>query len=209
MHPQHPQRLALIIFVVQALAAGSLLAQGTFVYDQQSSTDETPPHYSAGGDLTLNAPWGQSFTPQLFLVEFVRLKFDDGNLTDGLGATVYVNLRSDSLTGTILGTTDPVTMPRNFAGVTNFFFTAPVTVTPGTTYFFEPVQSAGGTWLINGGPYLYPGGIAYQAGAPEPGADLWFREGIIPEPSWLCLVLVGGAVLVGAKLRTEGRRVRD
>ena len=201
------QHLAKLTAILPALAAGSLLAQGTFIYDQQSSTDETPVP-GGGGDMTQNTPIGQSFTPALTSVAFVKLYFTYPP-TPSIGATVYVNLRSDSLTGPILGTTDPVKMLGDFVGVTNFLFTTPVPVTPGTTYFFEPVQSAGGPWNIISGPYLYPGGILYAQGTPVPGADLWFREGIIPEPSWLCLVLVGGAVLVGAKLRTEGRRVRD
>jgi hypothetical protein len=81
-----------------------------------------------------------------------------------------------------------------------------VSVSSGTTYFFEPVQSAGGNWNIEVGPYLYPGGILYVNGMPTQGADLWFREGIVPEPSPLSLVLIGGAALLGARARTPTRR---
>jgi hypothetical protein len=198
-------RLFTLAITVASLKAHS---QGTFVYDQQSSTDETPLP-GAGSEMTLNTPIGQSFTPSFTSVGFVKLNFSYVN-PPGIGATVYVNLHSDSLTGPILGTTDPVMMLGNFAGVTNFSFTAPVAVTPGTVYYLEPIESAGGPWNIIGGPYNYPGGtFLYDGGIPEPGGDLWFREGIIPEPSSLCLVLVGGAVLVGAKLSTEGHRVRD
>ena len=199
------QHLAKLTAILPALAAGSQLAQGTFIYDQQSSTNETPANFGSGGDLMLNPP-AQSFTPLLDSVGFIRLNFDDGNPGDGLGATVYVNLRAGSVTGTILGTSDSVTMRDGFAGVTNFLFPTPVSVSSGTTYFFEPVQSAGGNWNIEVGPYLYPGGILYVNGMPTQGADLWFREGIVPEPSPLSLVLIGGAALLGARARTPTRR---
>jgi hypothetical protein len=146
-------------------------------------------------------PWGQSFTPALAAIAFVRLNFTDANVQDSLGATVYVNLHSASLNGPILAATAPITMGNAFAGVTNFFFAAPVAITPGTTYFLEPVQASGGPFGIVGGQYNYPGGEYFQGGVPTPALDLWFREGIVPEPSSLCLVLIGSAILVHTRLR--------
>jgi hypothetical protein len=190
-------RVALqIALLLLTTAADLLYGQGTFMFDQQSSTDESllP---GSGGSMTLNPP-AQSFTPALTSVGFIRLKFDDGSPFDSLGASIYVNLRANSVNGTILGSTALVTMRSGFAGVTNLFFADPVAVTPGATYFFEPVQSAGGPWNIEVGPYVYPGGIFYAGGNPAPGADLWFREGIIvPEPSSALLALLGAISLTG------------
>jgi hypothetical protein len=178
--------------MVSALAASG---QGTFIYDQQSATNRS----LSGGGLPFQAeqPAGQSFTPTLSSVGFAQFEFVDPNAGDGVGATVYLNLLADSLTGPVLGSTDPIAMPDGFFfGVTNFFFATPVAVTPGTTYYFQPVlQSGEGLWGIIGGPYSYSGGTSFFNGAPDPnGYNFWFREGALtPEPSSEMLVLVGFA----------------
>jgi hypothetical protein len=192
----------LLLAVILASSPLGARCQGTFVYDQQSSTDETPANFGSGGDI-MHSPPGQSFTPALSALNFIRLNFDDGRTFDGFGATVYVNLRSGSITGTILGTSTPVAMRPTFAGVTNFLFATSIALTPGTTYFMEVVQLDGGPWNIAVGPYNYPGGIAFNGGTPTPGADLWFREGIyvVPEPASASLLVLSLAALVGLRPR--------
>jgi len=194
-------KTSVVLFFLIPICA---FAQGTmYVYDQQSSTDETP-FPGDGGDMRgITAVWGQSFTPSLSSIDFIRLKFADGNTSDAGGATVYLNLHADSLTGALLGTTAPVSMPNNFAGTTTFLFPASITLTPGTTYYFEPVLVPGqGSWLINGGEYGYPGGNFISNGQPSPMGDLWFREGVIvPEPSSGALLLVAACVFWWKKAR--------
>ncbi|MGI8965739.1 MAG: PEP-CTERM sorting domain-containing protein, partial [Limisphaerales bacterium] len=91
-----------------------------------------------------------------------------------------------------------VFMPARFFGITNFIFTTPVTVTPGVTYYFQPVSGGGGF-----GSYLtdsYLGGTQIYQGSPIPDRDLWFREGVVvPEPSSSFMVLLGGGVLFYAR----------
>jgi len=183
----------LYILLTSVALASTGYGQG-FIYDQQSA-DET----TGGGAVVAiqsNQPLGQSFTPTLSSVGFIRLNSGDSTF-NSLGATLYVNLRADSITGTILGSTSPVFMPDGFSGYTNFIFSIPVAVTPGTTYYFQPVVQSGDTWGIVGYGYGYAGGVGFSQGLPLPGSDLWFREGIlVPEPSTFCLWLVGGAVFV-------------
>jgi hypothetical protein len=84
--------------VLLLLSAGNIAAaQGTFIYDQQSSTDESAWPYGAGGNLQNSTPTGQSFTPSLSAVGFVRLNLNDPNPINGLGATIYLNLRTGSI----------------------------------------------------------------------------------------------------------------
>ena len=76
----------------------SAWAQGTFIFDQQSSTNE-----SALGGLWLiqnNQPFGQSFVPTLSSIGFVRLYIFPGGpaVPDG---TINVNLLSGSITGPV------------------------------------------------------------------------------------------------------------
>lgn len=181
---------ATLALVVATLVAHS---QGTFIYDQQSVPNDT-----TGGEgapvIQANGPVGQSFTPLLPGVGFVRLFLFDSSL-NGIGATIFLNLRSDSMTGPILGSTQPVFMADGFTGRTNFLFPTEVAVSPGTTYIFELVVQSGDNWRVIDAPnFNYPGGTAFGQGLPAPPFDLWFREGIIvPEPSSLVLALAGFA----------------
>jgi len=150
------------------------------------------------------SPWGQSFTAALSSIDFLRLKFNDGNTVDGLGATIYINLRAGSISGTIVSTTSPVAMGNGFAGVTTFLFPSSVPLSAGTTYYFEPILQSGGTWNIEAGEYNYPGGSLFANGLPVTASDLWFREGIIvPEPSSFALLVIGGCSLLWLRNRRK------
>ena len=188
--------------LVSSVVASVAHAQGTFLYDQQSATDQDLPHF--GALIQSLQPIGQSFTPTFFSVGFVQLRLSDAAVGNGLGATVYVNLWADSLgDGTLLGSTDPVFMPDSSSLqilITTFRFSDAVGVTPGTAYYFQPVvQQSGGDmdWIVWGDFYDYLGGTYYYNGAPTPdtSVDLWFREGIVvPEPSSVWLALVGAGL---------------
>lgn len=192
--------------LIALFAACCAPGQGTFVFDQQTSTDEGLPAYGEGGTMqAFTAPWGQSFTPTLSGIDFIRLMFNDGNLTDGLGAAIHLELLSGSISGTLIGTTPPITMPNQFRGTASFFFPSTVSLSPGVKYYFQPILDSGGTWNIESGSYFYPGGNAYNNGAISGGGQLWFREGIVvPEPSSVALVLLGGAVLALLRRRSPG-----
>jgi hypothetical protein len=195
------------------LLASALVAcgQGTMVFDQQSATNRLV----SGADCPFQAeqPAGQSFTPALSSVGFVQFEFLDPQPGNGLGATVYVNLRASSLSGPILGSTEPVAMPDSFSlGVTNFFFASPVSVTPGQTYCLQPVlQSGENLWTMLAGPFNYPSGTFFEFGSPDPnGYDAWFREGVLipePPPGLLLLLCCGGVWIAGLLRRLRQARV--
>jgi hypothetical protein len=184
------------ILLTLLLATTHTGGQGTFVYDQQSATNDIP----IGAQLPFSTPShtvGQSFTPQLPSVEFVRL-YLGSSVTNGLGETVYINLRANSITGPILGATASAQIPDGFLGPMDWLFATPVSVTPGVTYFLEPVfPVSGGSWqtlvLPNALGSAYPGGDLISNGSPMHDLDLWFREGIVavPEPSSTTLILLG------------------
>ena len=178
--------------LVTACVVESAPAQGTFVYDQQSA-DEA---HLAEGDVGLgDQPLGQSFTPTFSSVGFIRIFLSGGMFGN---ATVHINLRADSITGTILGSTSPVIVTVATQGFVDFFFADPVAVTPGTTYYFQPVNQTGGGWGANVSDfYRYPGGTAFGNGVPSLTRDFWFREGIVvPEPSAVALIFIGGGLLL-------------
>src|SRR5262245_20091934 len=96
-----------------------------FLYDQQSANETGIGE--VGFPFATNPPVGQSFIPSLSGIQFVSLQFGDANWGNGVGASVYVNLRSNSISGPILAATDIVLMPDGMGtgtnhGFTNFFF---------------------------------------------------------------------------------------
>jgi hypothetical protein len=166
-------------------------AQGTFSYDQQSADEANL--IEGGVAIQSNQPVGQSFTPTFSSVGFIRLWLYDGAFPNGAPGTMYLNLRSDSINGTILGSTGLVALPANSTGFTDFLFGSPVSVQPGSTYYFQPVLQDSLSRGLNQANYAYSGGTLLLNGVPDPqGHDLWFREGIIvPEPSNIALALSG------------------
>ena len=186
------------------MLAGTITSwgQGTLVYDQQIGV---PPEGSV--IIQGNQPIGQSFTPALSSIGFIQLEIGDDN-SSGAGATVIVDVRSGSITGTILGTST-VTIPAGFNGIVSdsplirgplFYFSTPVSVTPGTTYFFDVNVQAGGDTcsLAEMSSDSYGGGTSFYNGAAFPNNDTWFGEGIVvvPEPSVTWLALAGGGVFL-------------
>src|SRR5262245_18890354 len=133
MRTRHALDLLFSAWTLLSLAAITANAQGAFIYDQQSATEAT----AGGGAAFIQRlqPFGQSFTPTLPSVGFIRLLLSDAGV-NGLSSVVYVNLRSNSITGPVLGSTEPVFLPDGFgvfgsSPYTNFFFATPVPVNPG------------------------------------------------------------------------------
>ena len=196
-----PYFILCLVLLVASIANG----QGTLIYDQSSATNYAA--VGGGAGIQEEQPMGQSFTPTLASVGFVQLNFSDFPTNSfGLGATLFVNLWSSSISnGILLSSTDPVFIPDGtFFFVTNFFFSTPVPVTSGTTYYLQPYVQSGNTenLVINDGLYNYTGGTWYFNGAPNPnGLDLWFREGVldVPEPSSGIFVFLGSSLFLYAR----------
>ena len=175
----------ILVLLTILLANYDAYTQGTLVYDQQAS----PGNLASGGATIQNQqPMGQSFTPSLSAVGFVQFMFLDS--TGNQGATVYINLLSDSITGSVVAATSPVFMPNGFNGITNFFFPSNVSVQSGVEYFFRPVLLSGDNTGLKADIFNYSLGTAIFVGQPSnAGVDFWFREGIVvPEPSSFALL---------------------
>ena len=183
-------------------------AQGTMLVDQQSFDESNYGEFLA--NISASQPIGQSFVPSLGGVGFVRMYLSDRN-ADGIGTTVYVNIRSGSLSGAVVGFTSPVAVPDLFHGPTNFFFATEVALTPGVTYYLQPVIQSGqdfGTGYDN--HYGYTGGNAFFNGTASQFDDLWFREGVIvPEPSTTALLLVGTGIFGYARKKQKRSHKND
>jgi len=173
--------------LVLVLGTGFADAQGTFVVDQQST------NIVDGAIFLSQQPAGQSFIPMLSSIALIEIQLFDRNYPDsGPGATISINLHSGSINGTLLGTTESIDLPANSFGTYDFFFNTPIAVSPGTPYYFQPVESGGGDFGTEITFLQYAGGDAVQSGVSRTDRDLWFREGIVstvPEPSLAALLL--------------------
>ena len=135
----------------------------------------------------------------------MRLYLSD-QTAGGSGSMVSINFWAGSPTnGTFLGSTTPVFISNFFFGVTNFFFSAPVSVTPGTTYYLQPLVQSGDSARIGILPSSsYPSGSLFNQGTEFPGSVLWFQEGVVvPEPPVNLLVSLGLAALYFRQRKTN------
>jgi hypothetical protein len=195
---------ALITFLFAA-ATLSAFSQGALVVDQQSA-NRSDLHGN-----TLMSGIGQSFTPALSSIGFIQLAVFDANSPPN-GAEVFVNLRQGSMSGAIIGVTAAVEPPNSTNVMPGFFstfyFPSPISVTPGTTYFFEPLDQVGtDTVDIGIGSFNYPGGTMYSSGAPSSMFDVWFTEGVVvPEPGTLALLGIGSVLMLWQMWRARRRR---
>ncbi len=153
--------------------------QGSFIWDQQATG-------FVDGFAVLNnqQPLGQPFTPSFSSMD-VAAFYLNGVTTS---SEIEVNLRSGSISGTILGTSAPLTIGSSDSGVFYFLFSDPITLSPGTQYFLQPVAVTGvaDANLIDA---ANSSGSAIYGGVTHSGFNFWFQEGItaIPEPSPVAL----------------------
>src|SRR4051812_16138656 len=74
-------------------------AQGTMDFDQASASENANGEFANA--IQSNQVIGQSFTPSLNGVGFIRLFTGDSSF-NGVGAMLYVNIRSGSMSGSII-----------------------------------------------------------------------------------------------------------
>ena len=95
--------------------------------------------------ITANTPLGQEFTPALSSLDVVEL------FTNKPGAftpvNLLINIRSDTISGPIPGTSFIVTMP-SLDTFTEFDFPSHVFLTPGLLYVIEIKQLSGTELLV-------------------------------------------------------------
>jgi hypothetical protein len=205
--------LTAAVFVAASLQTH---AQGALVYDQQSATNPVGVVGNGNADgLDIQTdPLTQSFIPTLSAIGFVQFELADFAGNGNNGATVYVNLWTGSPninSAILLGSTAAVYMPNGFmnndlglAGVTNFWFSTPITLTPGQTCYLQPVvQSGDNPWDIITIGDTYSNGRLYGRGAFfQPSTDLWFREGVsVPEPTALALIGLSGLLALKRRFK--------
>jgi hypothetical protein len=198
---------------------GSILALCIGLLDWQLSwaqefiVDQSHTNFLLLGDES-NIAFGpiQEFTPSLSSLNVVQLFTRDVN--PSVGATLIMNIRKDSVTGPIVGTSDSINLPIGFKGVTQFTFPQMISLVPGSIYAIEPVFLGGDLWVTYENAFFessYPNGRLFFNGSENfwgYDRDFWFVEGVlIPEPSTFALgalaVLLFGIPVFSAKKRSH------
>jgi hypothetical protein len=111
-----------LLFTVCCLGVSRIFGQGVLIYDQQSSDENN----LGGGIANIQSlqPMGQSFIPTYSSVGFIRI-YPTDTAFNNVGATIYLNLRAGSISGTVVAATSPVVLPDEFHGTTDFFSSPP------------------------------------------------------------------------------------
>jgi hypothetical protein len=179
--------LGSLLFMILAVAISP--ARADSILDQTNTS-----FASLYQNVQVFSPIGQSFTPTLTSLNFVNALTDEEGFTAPY--TLQANIFAGSISGPILGTSQPTTItpPSLFgANVTPFTFSTPVTLVPGDLYVFDVVLISGQTLLGSTNSNSYAGGTQILGGLAQPNNDLWFQEGIssAPEPGTLVLLVTG------------------
>ena len=164
-------------------------------------TNTLPPQGMLSHNLLHFSPLGQSFTPTLSSLNFVNLLTENGDASVG-DAAVKVNIRLGSISGPILGTSQPAVIPFSISPrVSSFRFSTPVTLIPGDVYVIEPFVVCGNTLIGSTDTNNYRSGNQILGGVAQTTIDLWFQEGIsVTERRKWPLVRTGLIVLIAIVL---------
>jgi hypothetical protein len=184
-------------------ALTGISSAGTIAVVDQSQTLSTEE-----GEVAIGLSVAQGFVPTLSGLNVVELMLipDSGTPT-----TLAVNIRSGSPTGTILGTSNLMSVPSG-GGIIDFDFTSTVPLSPGSLYYiqFTPTGPTNlGVFEHQQGPDAYPPGVLSIGGAVATNnPDAFFVEGlsavVAPEPGTMGLAafaLLAGSALVTMRLR--------
>lgn len=182
------------IVLAGAMVMGLCVSSAT-VAAHSFTIDQANDGFSGGtlNSLLFYSPMGQEFTPSLTTLGVFELYTEDFDTNNGIGASLFVNIRQNTITGSIIGTSSQVALTDMFNGVTHFDFPSTVSLTPGNLYVLEVVHASGDNWGVLRGTNTYPNGNVVLSGATESLSDMWFREGPVasapvPEPSTLLLL---------------------
>jgi hypothetical protein len=211
--------IILNLFAALVLMAASLQvhAQGTLVIDQESYSGPINPQ-AIGVDglyVTDLELFQQSFIPTLSAIDYIAIEFEPGDVPPMMFVSLYEGAPSVG-NQILLGTTTAVTIPDGLqnngligAGIEDFYFTTPITLTPGDEYYFQPHLELGGenwAYVTMIDYYDYPNGQLNVDGSPfVNNTEMWFQEGVeaVPEPTTLALIGFTCLLVLGFKLRSK------
>lgn len=188
--------------VLVAAAALFIAAASADAHAYTVDQSYTPANHTGLHSIQFMGRIGQEFVPTLPALDVVELITSDFNQSNGLGATLEVQIWSATAGNPFVnleGTSNQVSLPDMAFGevLTHFDFPASVALTPGNLYVLEVVALPGSdNWAVATDNPGYAAGRGILLGAAELLLDVWFSEGPVPEPATLALLAAGGMVLL-------------
>jgi len=159
---------ALIVSVLLVVAGA---ASADEIIDQ--ANDSVVPGGAWG--IAGGTPMGQEFRPNLSRLDFVDFYIWSHEIS--VPGTLVVDVRLDSSSGALLGTSLPVEVPVGEFRPVRLGFSETVFLTPGTRYVLEPRDVNVCGLFLGDTSNLYAWGRFYYDDMFEPLYDAWFREG--------------------------------
>ncbi len=156
------------------LTVSVILLAASVSFADEYSWDQTNDEITTGGHgIQAFSPIGQEFIPCLNCLEVVQLYI----MNESGDSEFVVKIYSDSITGTLLGTSIPVAVSGFYLDSLTFTFQE-IPLTPQNQYVMEILQPIGtsGSVLHTGSSYQM--GCEILSGVPYENMDLWFREGM-------------------------------
>jgi hypothetical protein len=177
--------ISLLVLVGMAACQSEIRGADYRVDQQHDWPNEADAIHSIQG----RGPIVQEFTPSIGALDVVEIWTQDFGLPqgNGVGATLEVLLREDTINGPVLATSAPLTLPDGWDGPSRFHFTNVVWLTPEARYALELRAITGDNWGVNSHGDLFPPtysrGRYFVAGRPTDALDMWFRTGVrMPTP---------------------------
>ncbi|MDB6034836.1 MAG: hypothetical protein JWM16_5174 [Verrucomicrobiales bacterium] len=152
--------------IVLFLSTGALGAQ---ILQVDQAVDFSSGHFSYS--IQADAPMGQSFTSSSNTIGFVQFEMIRGG-----PSVLSVNLRSNNISGPVIGRSRPLKVMPGTNAVLLFDFGTNVSITPGQRYALEPVFASGSNCTLRAYHWNYTNGEFIVQGKTN-GNIMWFREG--------------------------------
>ncbi len=157
-------------------------------------------------NINFSSPIGQSFTPSLASIDFIRIRLRDF-FSNSSGATYRINLYSGiGMSGLQLGTTESISFAEGFGAgddnkgeIAQFNFSQSIILSPVGSYTLSIEHVSGDNFFLCGdisSGSTYSGGSAMESGSPLSMGDYWFQEGIVTVPEPTCIPFLFGLFLL-------------
>lgn len=164
----NPLGVFLLLLTVSAVPA----VAHTFTIDQHNDAALGKVGYS----MPPRSEIGQSFVPTLNSLDVVELEVYP---LDSSGTnSAYVRIRSGTVDGAIIGTSQVTTLLSTVERIAHFDFNEALELVPGNVYVIDAVTQQGEVaFFLTDGTGPYGAGTAFLDGVALQDKDLWFREG--------------------------------